>query len=228
VASDQQSGGVTESIAVATQRKRAARAPKAKADDGQPAQVGPTQKVRLDSIVPYWRNPRLIPEEAVASVASSIAAYGYLQPIVVDEQGIIITGHTRYMALRRLGYDEVPVRVAIDLGPEQVKALRVMDNKVREFTSWQHDMLTDELADLDSDLMRAFFPEAGATAAAEAAQRESDLATRLAGDEPTVRDVEFVCPQCFHQWEMPVSKEAILSGRLALDSDSNQKAEASA
>ncbi len=104
---------------------------------------------KTDQIRPYERNPRKN-DNAVAGVARSIAEFGFRQPIVVDETGLIIVGHTRYKAALQLGLEEVPVHVATDLSPEQVKALRIADNKLGELASWDLDLLPGELAELKS------------------------------------------------------------------------------
>src|SRR5713226_7826471 len=78
----------------------------------------------IASIRPYENNPRLN-DAAVDAVAASIKAFGFRQPIVVDENGVIICGHTRYKAALKLGLEKVPVHVAKDLTPEQVRAYRV-------------------------------------------------------------------------------------------------------
>jgi ParB-like chromosome segregation protein Spo0J len=94
-----------------------------------------TRVLSLDDIVPYWRNPRVVTDDAVNAVAESIERYGYTQPIVVDAENVIVIGHTRYAALRRLGATEAPVMTVTTLSPTQVKQLRVIDNKAHELTS---------------------------------------------------------------------------------------------
>jgi DNA modification methylase len=104
---------------------------------------------------PYARNPRVAPEEAIAKVAASLTEYGWRQPIVVDFQGVIIAGHTRLLAAKRLGLPQVPIHVATDLSPQQVKAYRLADNRTAEESSWDLELLPleiTELADLGYDL----------------------------------------------------------------------------
>jgi site-specific DNA-methyltransferase (adenine-specific) len=101
----------------------------------------------LSSIQPYEHNPRLN-DAAVAAVAASIRAFGFRQPIVVDEQGVIIVGHTRYKAAVQLGLEMVPVHVAVGLTPAQAKAYRLADNQTSTLSQWDHDRLPLELADL--------------------------------------------------------------------------------
>ena len=86
---------------------------------------------KIDDIRPYERNPR-INDQAVDAVAASLAEFGFRQPIVVDADGVIIAGHTRWKAAKKLGLAKVPVHVATDLTPEQVRAFRIADNKLHE------------------------------------------------------------------------------------------------
>lgn len=97
---------------------------------------------------PYANNPRLN-DGAVDAVAASIKEFGFKVPIVVDSDGVIVTGHTRLKAAKKLGIDTVPVIVADDLTPEQVKAFRLADNKTGELAQWDLDKLDIELDGID-------------------------------------------------------------------------------
>ncbi|MBS0208854.1 MAG: ParB N-terminal domain-containing protein [Planctomycetes bacterium] len=101
----------------------------------------------LSTLKPYLNNPRLN-DDAVAAVAASIKEFGFRQPIVVDEAGVIICGHTRFKAAQQLGLEQVPVHVAKDLTPEQIKAYRIADNQTASLAEWNYDLLPIELADL--------------------------------------------------------------------------------
>ena len=101
----------------------------------------------ITSIRPYENNPR-INDQAVDAVAASIREFGFRQPIVVDIEGVIICGHTRYKAALKLGLEKVPVHVAKDLTPKQVKALRIADNKSADLSDWNYDLLPIELSEL--------------------------------------------------------------------------------
>ena len=101
----------------------------------------------ITDIKPYEHNPR-INDAAVDVVATSIKEFGFRQPIVVDEDGVIIVGHTRFKAAQKLGLEKVPVHVAKGLTPAQVKAYRLADNKTGELAEWDYDLLPIELADL--------------------------------------------------------------------------------
>lgn len=101
----------------------------------------------IAKVKPYENNPR-INDGAVDAVATSIREFGFRQPIVVDTDGVIICGHTRYKAAQKLGLEKVPVHVAKDLTPEQIKAYRIADNKSAELADWNYDLLPIELAEL--------------------------------------------------------------------------------
>ena len=103
--------------------------------------------VKLEVIKPYDKNPR-INENSIPKVAESIKQFGFLQPIVVDSDGVILAGHTRYAASKLLGLAEVPVIYARNLSDAQAKAFRLADNKVAESSKWDDYLLRDELVDL--------------------------------------------------------------------------------
>ncbi len=102
----------------------------------------------LESIYPYARNARQIPQSAVDKVAASIQEFGWRQPIVVDSEAVIICGHVRLLAARKLGLTQVPVHVAENLTPAQVRAYRLLDNRSHQETSWDDNLLGLELYDL--------------------------------------------------------------------------------
>lgn len=111
----------------------------------------------IKSIRPYEKNPRRN-DEAVDAVAASIREFGWQQPIVVDKDGVIIAGHTRYKAAKKLKCDTVPVVVADDLTEDQVKAYRLADNKTGELAEWDTALLGEELAELaDFDMSQFGF-----------------------------------------------------------------------
>jgi DNA modification methylase len=101
----------------------------------------------LGQIIPYARNPRRN-EKAVATVAASIAEFGWRQPIVVDEAMVVLAGHTRLLAARQLGLVTVPVHVARGLTDAQARAFRIMDNRSSENAEWDNELLGLELGDL--------------------------------------------------------------------------------
>lgn len=113
---------------------------------------------RLDEIRPYERNPRRN-DAAVQYVAESIRQFGWKQPIVIDKDGVIVAGHTRYKAAQSLGLEKVPCLIADDLTPEQVRAYRLADNKVSDFSVWDNKLLLEELEEIEKisdDLFTGF------------------------------------------------------------------------
>lgn len=153
----------------------------------------------LDRIIPYARNPR-DNRAAIGAVKGSIKEFGFRQPIVVDRAGVIVAGHTRYLAAQQLGLDQVPVHVATELTPIQIKAYRLADNRTADNATWDDDLLKLELQELqeqDFDLDLTGFDD-------------NDLA-RLIGlvevpefkeyDETVANDVEMItCPSCGHSF----------------------------
>lgn len=101
----------------------------------------------VDSIIPYINNTKQHSDEQVAKIAGSIAEFGFDQPIVVDGNHVLIKGHGRLLAARKLGLTQVPVLVRTDLTPTQVKAARIADNKVAE-SEWDQNLLKLELIEL--------------------------------------------------------------------------------
>jgi len=106
---------------------------------------------KIEELIPYENNPRFN-DDAVEYVANSIKQFGFKVPIIVDKNNVIIAGHTRYKASIELGLEEVPTIVADDLTEEQIKAFRLADNKVSEKSSWNFELLDEELEDLDIDM----------------------------------------------------------------------------
>jgi DNA methylase/ParB-like nuclease family protein len=104
----------------------------------------------IDHVKPYEKNPRKIPQAAIDKVACSIAEYGWQQPIVVDACGVIIAGHVRLLAARKLGLTDVPVQVAENLTPAQVRGYRLMDNRSNQETDWFPALLKSEIVELDA------------------------------------------------------------------------------
>ena len=102
----------------------------------------------LAELMPYAGNAKKHDSTQIANVAESIKQFGFVQPIVIDRDGVIVIGHCRALAAEKLGMKEVPCVCVDDLTPEQVNALRIVDNKSNE-SPWDFDILPDELADID-------------------------------------------------------------------------------
>ena len=112
-------------------------------------------EIKLDSIKPYENNPRII-ERAIDKVAESIKEFGFKVPIIVDKDNVIVAGHTRLEAAKKLGLETAPCIKADDLTPEQIKAFRLADNKVAEFAIWDAEKLEFELAQIETINMGYF------------------------------------------------------------------------
>lgn len=157
---------------------------------------------KLDTISRYPDNPRRN-GSAIAPVMASIEQFGFVQPIVIDEEGVIIIGHTREQAARGLGLTTVPT-LTVHLPPEKVRALRIADNATHEFAEWDMEKLGSELAAIgDAVKMDPFFhdmaflePKAGTGAP-----------VRASTERPPAKEVKFtpktgkslfrvVCPHC--------------------------------
>lgn len=129
---------------------------------------------RLDEITPYENNPRKN-DAAVEYVANSIREFEFKQPIVVDAGGVIIAGHTRYKAAKKLGLKTVPVVLADDLNEDQVNAYRLADNKVSEFAEWDLTALEQELANIELDMSEFGFDDSEEETPEESDSREVEL-----------------------------------------------------
>lgn len=109
----------------------------------------------ISELNPYENNPRFN-DEAVEYVANSIKEFGFKNPIILDNNNVIICGHTRYKAAKQLEMENVPCIICSDLTPEQIKAFRLADNKVSEFSSWDYEKLEKELANIANIDMSIF------------------------------------------------------------------------
>lgn len=103
---------------------------------------------RLNEITPYGKNAKTHDQTQINNVAESIRQYGFVQPIVIDRDGVIVIGHCRALAAKKLGMESAPCVCVDDLTPEQVNALRLVDNKSNE-SPWDFELLVDELEGLD-------------------------------------------------------------------------------
>jgi site-specific DNA-methyltransferase (adenine-specific) len=133
------------------------------------------QEIKLKDIKPYEKNPRKN-DDAVPYVAESIKQFGFKVPIVIDKNNIIVAGHTRYKAAKKLGFKSVPCIIADDLTDEQIKAFRLADNKVSEKAEWDFDMLNTELDDIiDFDMELFGFEDALQDDAEEVVEDEFEV-----------------------------------------------------
>lgn len=109
------------------------------------------QYKNIDDLKPYENNPR-INDNAVDSVMNSIKEFGFKVPLVITKDNVIVAGHTRLLAAKKLGLDEVPCIIADDLSDDQIKAFRLADNKVSELAEWDFSKLEMELAEIELDM----------------------------------------------------------------------------
>jgi ParB-like chromosome segregation protein Spo0J len=154
----------------------------------------------IDRPIPYSRNPRKISDAAVAKVAGSLHEFGWRQPIVVDGEGVVVVGHTRLLAARKLGFQEVPVHVAVDLTPNQAKAYRLADNRVGEESLWNDSLLKLELSDLremGAELSVLGFDDAELERYAIERDDEGPEDFEEFGED---LDTEHQCPQCGYRF----------------------------
>lgn len=143
----------------------------------------------VSELAEYENNPRYN-DNAVDAVANSIRDFGFKVPIIIDSGDVIVAGHTRVKAARKLGIGTVPCVVADDLTPDQVRAFRLADNKTAEIATWDAELLNAELEDLDFDM--------------------SSFGFEMAEDVPDIDDFEeregasdkkmCQCPKCGFEW----------------------------
>ncbi|MCC0752016.1 ParB N-terminal domain-containing protein [Clostridioides sp. ZZV13-5731] len=111
--------------------------------------------LNLEDIKPYQNNPR-INDNAIEKVVNSIRDFGFNNPITIDKSNIIVTGHTRYEASKILDLKQVPCIILKDLTEEEIRGYRLADNKVGEFSEWEFDKMTKELAEIENIDMSNF------------------------------------------------------------------------
>ena len=111
----------------------------------------------IEDIIPYWRNPRKN-AEAVEVVKKSIQEYGFNVPIMVDDKNVIITGHTRYKAMKELGATTILAVMNLDLDEKLSNEYRIADNAVGNIATWDMTLLPVDMRDMRIDIMQGFFP----------------------------------------------------------------------
>lgn len=169
------------------------------------------KSIAVKDIKPYPNNPRHISEEAVDAVADSIERYGYQQPIVVDTDNVIVVGHTRFRALKKLKYKKIEVYVT-DLPADKVNEYRLIDNRTGEMTTWDFDALVLELREFEEGILNEYFPdmdlEIGMISEATQVSKQdmenaADKITSVKEADPTaVHTTTVECPSCFHQFQV--------------------------
>lgn len=163
-----------------------------------------TVDIPLDRIKPYWRNPKKN-DAAVDPVARSIADYGMNQPLVLDRELVIIVGHTRYRALKKLEWKTAPC-VVRDMPAEKARAYRIIDNKTNELADWEQKDLIAELREVVGAIdMSIYFPKTNLAAmlaqsdvrpptAAEIAAEKTRLETQF--EKQPEEEIKLACPHC--------------------------------
>lgn len=115
------------------------------------------QTVNIETLIPYWRNPRKN-EDAVSKVKASIEEFGYQTPIIVDKDMTIIAGHTRYRALKELGYTDIQVMVS-DMPQKKAKEFRIIDNRTSEYATWSNELALELKEFTSTEFRNIFFPD---------------------------------------------------------------------
>ena len=152
---------------------------------------------KIEELKPYENNPRKN-DEAVQYVKNSIKEFGFKVPIVIDEGGVIIAGHTRYKASKELNLKEVPCIIADDLNEKQIKAFRLADNKVSEKSEWDFELLEEELANLDFDISDFGFEDLDINLDIDDSEFVQDTEiTKNKNDKK-----EIICPNCGEKIEI--------------------------
>mgnify|MGYP001163368622 CR=1 FL=1 len=160
----------------------------------------------VDKPQPYDKNARIIPQAAIDKVAASIKDFGWRQPIVVDEGGVILAGHTRLLAAKQMGLEQVPVHVAKGLTDEQARAYRLMDNRANQESMWDHLVLKDELSRLSTtagfDLALTGFNDEEFAAFTQQVDsgRFGDAPTEFKSFDETI-ETDCKCPHCGYEWK---------------------------
>ena len=130
-------------------------------------------QMNIDDLVLYENNPRNN-DGAVDAVAASINSFGFKVPIIIDKNNVVVCGHTRVKASKKLGMTEVPCIVADDLNEEQIKAFRLADNKVSELAEWNMDKLAEELKQIDMDMLQFGFEDLESSLERDVLEEEFD------------------------------------------------------
>ena len=161
----------------------------------------------VDKLIPYSKNAKKHDETQISNVAESIKQFGFVQPVVVDKNGVIVIGHCRTLAAKKLGMKTVPCVMVDELTDEQVRALRIIDNKTNE-SPWDMELLAEELPEIsldgfdmsfgiysysDADL-DSFFKDA------EPADEEQAKEKNETAEENQDREVR--CPHCGERFKL--------------------------
>lgn len=152
--------------------------------------------LKISDLKPYENNPRNN-LDAIEAVANSLRRFGWQQPIVIDKDNVIVAGHTRYEAAKRLAMDKVPCKRAEDLTEEEIKAYRLADNKTSELAGWNFEKLEQELDELADFNMEDF------GFAADEGFDDGELeALFMDAPEKETKPKTVICPHCGEEFEV--------------------------
>ena len=140
----------------------------------------------VNDLIQYENNPRNN-DEAVEAVAISIREFGFKVPIIITSENVIVAGHTRLKASKKLGLDEVPCIIADDLTEEQIKAFRLADNKTSELATWDFEALEEELDNIDLDMLQFGFEDLYDDIPDNAEDDDFDVYDELQEDAESIR-----------------------------------------
>lgn len=150
------------------------------------------EQKQLDELTPYEKNPRVISDKAVDAVAASIEQFGFNVPIVIDNDNVIVAGHTRYKAAEQLGMQEVPCIRVKDLSDDEVRAYRLADNKTAELSSWDNMLMTGELAYLQQHIDMEQFGFEFESLEPEPSENPYTMDVKIPQHEPSGEDVDIL------------------------------------
>lgn len=158
----------------------------------------------VEELTPYQNNAR-INDQTVPYLKNSIKRFGFKNPIIIDKDGVIIAGHTRLKAALELGYTKLPCVCADDLTPAEVKAFRLVDNKVAELSGWDFKILDEEMKGLEDDgfgNLADFGFGDGTDINPDDFFKDGEGGTGKSGDEP--KKITVTCPDCGKEFEVEV------------------------
>lgn len=175
--------------------------------------------VALSQIKPYWRNARKN-DKTVEALKESIQRYGFNQPLVLDKDKVIVTGHARFKALMQLGHKDAPC-VIVDLSEEKAKEYRIADNKTHEMTIWDNEQLVVELREIGNfDHMQTYFQNidlgswlddsvgfnVNPVTQEQVAKKQGELENRFTAEKTVEETVDVMCPHCYEEFSIKKSE----------------------
>ena len=155
-------------------------------------------EVKVNDLKEYENNPR-INEKAIEPVMKSIQEFGFKVPLVIDKNNVIITGHTRVEAAKRLGLETVPCIIADDLSEEQIKAFRLVDNKTSEYAEWDFMKLEEELRELNEFDFDISLFDFSLSFTEEIEEKEEEIPESFDEYDEDI-ETKHQCPKCGYEW----------------------------